>query len=430
MRAPSHNYHILCLGLNHTTSSVVLRERLAYDSHALQSSLARLGCGDDPAWDSLKELAILSTCNRIELYSVATHAIFDTLEAFLSETRNCPRSEFSDSLYCLSDGDAIQHLLDVAAGLDSMVIGEPQILGQVTEAYAMARRQGTVGKMLSRLFLTAIHAGKRARTETTINHNPASIASVAVSLISNTVPDLPAAKIMVLGAGEMAELAVESLRKRGAKSVLVVNRTLRNAKELAGRWVGQAAALETLLEHLADMDIVIASTGAPHIVIRPSMVEVAMKRRPKRPLVFMDIAVPRDVDPEVNNTPGVYLYDIDTLSDHLESNLAQREAEVPKVRAIIKEERTAFEEYLATLDVIPIIVEMRNQADSIRQKEMRKAIRRMPDLTPEMERQIDALTQSIVSKILHSPTVQLKKEANGIDAADYASVARALFGLD
>jgi glutamyl-tRNA reductase len=396
----------------------------------LETSLARLGCGDDPAWTEIENIIILSTCNRVELYAIGTLPIFDKLEAFLSETQNIPTSEFSSKLYKLLDEDAVQHLLDVAAGLDSMVIGEPQILGQVTEAYAVARKHGTIGKILSRLFQIAIRAGKRARTETTINRNPASIASVAANLISKTVPDLPAAKIMVLGAGKMAELAVESLIKRGAKSVLVVNRTLASAQELASRWTGQAAALETLLDHLPDMDIVISSTGAPHIVIRPSMVEEAMKRRLQRPLVIMDIAVPRDVDAEVKNIAGVYLHDIDTLSNHLESNLAQREAEVPKVQAIIAEERAAFEEYLATLDVIPIIVDMRNQADSIRQDEVRKAIRRMQDLTPEMEGQIDSLTKSIVNKILHSPTVRLRKEANGFNAADYASVARALFGLD
>ena len=428
MSSQQPNVH--CLGLNHKTASVALREQLTFTSYRLETSLARLGCGDDSTWSEIQDIIILSTCNRVELYAIGTRPIFDKLEAFLSETQNIPASQFSSKLYKLLDEDAVQHLLEVAAGLDSMVIGEPQILGQVTEAYAVARKHGTIGKILSGLFQIAIRAGKRARTETTINRNPASIASVAANLISKTVPDLPAAKIMVLGAGEMAELAVESLIKRGAKSVLVVNRTLASAQELASRWTGQAAALETLLEHIPDMDIVISSTGAPHIVIRPSMVEEAMKRRPQRPLVIMDIAVPRDVDAEVKNIPGVYLHDIDTLSNHLESNLAQREAEVPKVQAIIAEERTAFEEYLATLDVIPIIVDMRNQADSVRQDEVRKAIRRMPDLTPEMERQIDALTKSIVNKILHRPTVRLREEANGFDAADYASVARALFGLD
>lgn len=426
----SQHPHIHCLGLNHKTANVALREGLAFPHHHLESSLARLGCGDDSAWTEIENIAILSTCNRVELYAIGTQPIFDKLAAFLSETQNIPTSKFSSKLYKLLGGDAVQHLLDVAAGLDSMVIGEPQILGQVTEAYALARKHGTIGKVLSRLFQTAIRAGKRARTETTINHNPGSIASVAANLISKKVPKLAAAKIMVLGAGEMAEAAVESLRKRGAKSILVVNRTLTRAEEIASRWEGQAATLETLLEHLPEMDIVISSTGAPHIVIRPSMVEEAMKIRPQRPLVLMDIAVPRDVDTEVGNIYGVYLFDIDALSNHLESNLALKEAQVPKVKAIIAEERSDFEEYLATLDVVPIIVSLRDQADKIRQKEIRKAKRHMPDLTPEMEDQIDVLTQSIVNKILHNPTIRLKKEANGFDAADYASIARSLFGLD
>jgi glutamyl-tRNA reductase len=430
MVAASNANHILCLGLNHTTTGVVLRERLAFSPHQLQAALARLGCGNDPTWSDIKELVILSTCNRVEIYAVAHRPVFDTLEAFLSQTKSCPQADFSDHIYRLLDGEAIQHLFEVAAGLDSMVIGEPQILGQVTDAYSAARKHGTTGKILSRMFEVAIRAGKRARTETTISQNPASIASIAVKLIAEKVPDLPRAKILVLGAGEMAELAVESLRKRGARSILVVNRTLQRATELASRWESQAAALETLLDHLPDTDIVIASTGAPHIVIHPSMVEAAMKDRHTRPLVFMDIAIPRDVDTEVNNIPGVFLHDLDTLSNQLESNLAQREGEVPKVQSILAEERSAFEQYLVSLDVLPIIVGMRNQADSIRMDELQKAIRRMPDLTPEMERQIDVLTKSIVSKILHSPTTRLREEANGNNGADYASVARALFGLD
>jgi glutamyl-tRNA reductase len=428
--ASNRSIRVLCLGLNHTTASTVLRERLAFTPHALQSALARRGCGNDPGWADIKELAILSTCNRVELYAVTTQPIFETLETFLSETQHCPRSEFSSSLYRLQDGAAIRHVLKVAAGLDSMVIGEPQILGQVTEAYAIARKHGTAGKVLSRLFQTAIHAGKRARTETTISHNPASIASVAVRLISKSVPDLSPARIMVLGAGEMAELAVESLRKHGAKSIVVVNRTLAHAEELANRWEGRAAALETLLEHLPDMDIVISSTGAPHIVIRRSMVEQVMKIRPNRPMVLMDIAVPRDIDDEVKNIPGVSLYDIDMLSDHLEINLASRKAEVPKVEVILEQESCAFEDYLATLDVVPLIVDMRKQAELIRQDEVRKAVRRMPELTTDMEEQIDALTKSIVNKILHSPTIRLRQEACGLNAADYASIARALFGLE
>jgi len=352
------------------------------------------------------------------------------LDTFSADTQNIPVSEFSSSLYRLLDEEAVAHLLRVAAGLDSAVLGEPQILGQVTEAYAVARQHGTAGKILSRLFQTAIHAGKRAHTETAIGHNPASIASVAINLISETIHYLPAAKIMVLGAGEMAELAVEALRKRGASQIVVVNRTLGRAEELARRWDGQAAALEMLLELLPDTDIVFTSTGAPHTVIQATMVEKAMKGRPNRPLVFMDIAVPRDVDADVNKIPGVRLYDMDTLSEQLETCLAQREAEVPQVTDILSEEYIDFMDYLATLDVVPLIVEMRRQANTIRQSELEKMIRRIPDLPPKAEQHIEALTKSIVNKILHSPTARLREEANGPNAVDYANITRELFGLD
>jgi glutamyl-tRNA reductase len=422
--------HIHCLGLNHNTANVALRERLAFTPHRLQAALARVGCGNDSAWEDIQELAILSTCNRVELYAVGSGSIFNNLEAFLSETQNIPIAEFSTSLYRLVDEEAANHLMRVACGLDSVVIGEPQILGQVTEAYAAAKQQSTVDKILSQLFQSAIHAGKRARSETTINHNPASIASVAVNLISATVSDLPLSQVLVLGAGEMAELAVEALRKRGATNILVINRTLQRAQELATRWSGRAAVLEMLMDHLHEVDIVITSTGAPHIVIWRSMVEEAMRMRPQKPMVFMDIAVPRDVDEEVKEIQGVRLYDIDSLSALLQTSLAQRQAQIPKVEEILAEELAGFKAYLLNLDVLPIIIEMRKQADIIRQNELKKAIRRMPDLTPEMEKQIEVLTSAIVNKILHRPTTRLRGESHGPYAADYASLTRYLFGLD
>jgi glutamyl-tRNA reductase len=428
--AANRSSHIHCLGLNHNTANVALREQLAFTSHRLQTALARLGCGDDPAWRDIQELAILSTCNRVELYAVGAGPIFDELETFLSDTQNTAIAEFSTSLYRLIDNEATEHLMRVACGLDSVVIGEPQILGQVTDAYAAANQQGTAGKILSQLFQSAIHAGKRARSETTINHSPASISSVAVNLISATVQDLPSAQVMVLGAGEMAELAVESLRKRGVNNILVINRTVQRAQELAQRWAGRAAALEMLLDHLPEADVVITSTGAPHIVIWRSMVEEAFRRRPHRPMVFMDIAVPRDVDEEVKKIPGIRLYDIDSLSELLQTSLAQRQAQIPKVEEILAEELAGFKAYLSSLDVVPIIVEMRKQADNIRRTEIKKAMQRMPDLTPEMEKQIEALTTAIVNKILHRPTIRLRGESCGLYAADFASLTRYLFGLD
>jgi glutamyl-tRNA reductase len=425
-----HTIHLLCIGLNSHTAHVAFREQLAFTPHRLEASLARLGCGQAHYSNEIRELVILSTCNRTELYAVTTDPGFAPLEIFLSETQNIPISEVSTFLYRLRDEDAVRHLLNVAAGLDSMVLGEPQILGQVTNAYAAARQQGATGKIISQLFQVAIHAGKRARTETAIGHNPASIASVAVNLMSDSISTLTDARIMVLGAGEMAELAVEALRKRGANHIMVVNRTIQHAQELASRWDGQAAALESLLELLPDTDIIITSTGAPHTIIHPSMIEKAMQQRPKRPMVLMDIAVPRDVEVEVGAIPGVSLFDMDTLSEQLESSLAQREAEIPQVQEILAEEEAHFMEYLAALDVVPIIVQMRNQANAIRQAELEKIIRRNPDLSPGTQQQIDALTKAIVNKILHSPTIRLREEANGPHAVDYADIARGLFGLD
>jgi glutamyl-tRNA reductase len=423
-------HHILCLGLNHQTASVALRERLAFTPQRLEASLARKGCGNNGVESEIRELVILSTCNRVELYAATSSLCFNKLETFLSKSQNIPLTEFSSSLYRLQDEEAAHHLLAVAAGIDSAVLGEPQILGQVVESYAAAQRHGTTGKILSRLFQTAIHAGKRARTETSIGHNPASVASVAVKMISTSIPDLTRAKIMVLGAGEMAELAVEALRKRGANNITVVNRTLQRAQELARRWDGQAAALEMLLEFLSDTDIVITSTGAPHTIIQASMVSKAMQGRAHRPIVFMDIAVPRDVAEDVSNLPSVSVYDMDALSEHLDSCLAKREAEVPNVEDILLEEQACFMEYLATLDVVPIIVKMRQQADAIRQAELEKTIRRIPDLPPNAQQHLDALTKAIVNKILHSPTARLREEANGPNAVDYADIARGLFGLD
>jgi glutamyl-tRNA reductase len=417
--------HILCLGLNHHTAGVALRERMAFS--------ARLSISDhskDLLTQGIQELVILSTCNRVELYAVAGSPVFEVLEAFLSKTGNLPVSEFSPTLYKLIDREAVQHLFQVAAGLDSLVIGEPQILGQVAEAYEEAKKNGSAGKLLSRLFQAAIRAGKRTRTETGISRNPASIASVAVNLIFETVPNISSARIMVLGAGEMAELTVQALRKRGASQFMVVNRTAQKARELADRWGGEAGAFDTLPDWLPDMDIIITSTGAPHTILHREMVERAMEQRPDRPMVIMDIAVPRDVDENVKDIECVRLYDMDGLVDSLQNSLAQRQSQIPLVEAILDQEQAFFEADMAALDMVPIIVEIRQQANAIRQNEVEKAIRRMPQLTPEMELQIEALTISIVNKILHSPTDRLRQGADSPHAMDYATITRYLFGLE
>ncbi|MCK6540506.1 MAG: glutamyl-tRNA reductase [Anaerolineales bacterium] len=362
--------HIYCLGLNHTTTSVALREKLSLSEEVVRSALSRLACGHLAS--SLAELIILSTCNRTELYTVSSQAGFAELEMFLSEVSGVPASVFRPHLYRYRDVEVACHLFDVAAGLDSLVIGEPQILGQVTRALELARGQNMAGPILNRLFQAAIHAGKRARTETHISRNPASVSSLAASLAERVVHPIAEAQVVILGAGEMAELAVEALRKRGAQKILVVNRTLERARA---------------------------------------------------------IAVPRDIDPAAADVPNVKLYDIDHLHAQLEDSLSERLAEAPKVRALLEEELAEFARYLHSLDMLPIIAEIRQRAEAIRQAELEKTLRRLPNLTEGERARIEAMTQALVKQILHAPTQRLRAEAPCPHAPEYATVARTLFDL-
>ncbi len=422
--------HIHCLGLNHTTAEVELREKLTFNENSIKAALARLGCGGGIQPDAVSEMVILSTCNRVEIYAIAPNIGFDALEDFLADVRGVPRSQFKDHLYRLADQDAVAHLLHVAAGLDSLVLGEPQILGQVMQAFELSRGQNATGPILSRLFQSALRAGKRARTETAIGHNPSSISSVAVCLAEKVVLHLPHARVLVVGAGEVAELAVEALCKRGVKEIQVVNRTLERAKLLADRWGGSASTFEKLPEVLTWADIMITSTGAPHTIIHPELVSEIMAKRSGRALAIIDIAVPRDVDPEVSKIPYVSVHDIDTLEEHLEHSLARREEEVPHVEAILAEVLTEFEEYLAMLDVIPLIAEMHQRAEAIRQNELEKTLRRLPELSEAEREHLTLLTQALVKKILHAPITQLRSAAGGPQVVEYATAARKLFDLE
>ena len=330
----------------------------------------------------------------------------------------------------------MRHLFNVAAGLDSLVIGEPQILGQVTRALELARGQNTAGPILNRLFQSAIHAGKRTRTETAISRNPASVSSLAASLSERVVHHIAEAQIVILGAGEMAELAVEALRKRGANRILVVNRTLERARALALRWDAQAATFENLNTALTSADILIASTGAPHTLISHKMVKDAMTQRAARPLVLIDIAVPRDIDPETANIPHLRLYDMDSLNAQLEHSLAERMAEIPQVKTILEEELTKFEDYLKSLEMLPIIADIHQQAETIRQAELDKTFRRLPDLTEAERARIIAMSQALVKKLLQAPTHRLRAEAACPHAPRYAllpahySGCKTIFSVD
>jgi glutamyl-tRNA reductase len=337
--------------------------------------------------------------------------------------------ELHPYLYRFTDLEAARHLFDVAAGLDSLVIGEPQILGQITRALELARGQNAAGPTLTRLFQAAIHAGKRARTETAISRNPASVSSLAASVAEKTLGHIRAASVVVLGAGEMAELTVEALRKRGVEKIRVVNRTLERAHALAERWGAESATFESLYESLCEADILISSTGAPHLVLSAQMVDEAMRTRAERALVLIDIAVPRDIDPDASKIPHVKLFDIDGLNAQLEDSLTRRLDEVPHVKQILEQELSEFEDYLKSLEMLPIIANIRQRAEAIRTAELEKSLRRMPDLTEIERERIEALTHALVKKLLDHPTRRLREEALSLRAPEYADLARMLFNL-
>lgn len=421
--------YILCLGLNHTTAPLDLRERLAFSEDGVRSALARLGCGYECGLKDIAEMVIISTCNRVELYVVSSKPDFGELETFLSDAHGITVEEIHLHLYRYMDEHVVNHLYHVTTGLDSLVLGEPQILGQVTRALELALGLGACGAVLSRLFRSAIHAGKRARTETSISRNPASVSSLAASLAEKEVRNLSGAQIVVVGAGEMAELVVEALRKRGATQIMVVNRTLERAQALAHRWQAGVSTFEQFENLLLIADIVISSTSAPHTIINAPHMEDIMLKRDHRLMVMIDIAVPRDIDPEVSRIPGVKLFDIDSLNRQVQDLLAERAAEVPLVEAILAEEERRFLEYLETLDMLPIITELRKQAEGIRQHELERTLRRLPGLSETERERIDAMTRSLVKKLLQTPTQRLRTEANCPHAAEYATVARTLFDL-
>ena len=428
---------ILCLGISHHTAPVALRERLHFPTAALPAALARLAEHAEPVV-GVDELVILSTCNRLELYAVVPEAPpasqtsrpTDRLLGFLEATRGVPRAEYASHLYHVNDADAVAHLCRVAAGLDSMILGEPQILGQVTQAYQVAAAHGTAGPILSGLFRTAIRAGKRARTDTAIGRNPATLSSVAVKLATQAAGDLAAQRVLVVGAGEMAALAVEALRARGVTHLTVINRTRTRAAQLAQRWGARTLPYEHLAEALAEADLVLTSTDAPNAVISAALARAALQQRAERPVVFIDLAVPRDVDPEVRRLPNVRYYDIDDLAASLNGALAERQQEVPRVEAIVVEEARACLDWLNGLAVAPLIAGLRAKAEALRRAEVEKTLRRLPQLDEAERRQIEALTEALINKLLHVPIQRLKAESQQGSPGAYAAAVRELFALN
>ena len=340
-----------------------------------------------------------------------------------------PGAELRGASYVLSGDDAVRHLCRTTAGLESMVIGEPQILGQVSEAFATASAHGAAGHMMSTLFRGAIRAGRRARSETGISRNPVTVSSVAVKLASTALPDLASASVVVVGAGEMAELAVSALHYRGVNNIRVVSRTRERAEQLSARVGGRSVPLERLEEALDTADVVISSTSAPHHVITREMVAASMACRPDRPMLFIDIAVPRDVDPEVRTVPNVTYTDLDVLERHIEEGLHEREAEVPHVEAVVEEEAAQCMAALQQLDVQPLIADLRGHTDAVRKATLEHARRHFAHMSDEDRAHIEAFSESLVNRLFHQPMQRLRQEARNGQVAGYAMALRHLFGL-
>lgn len=422
--------HIHCLGVNHQTAGLSLRESLAFTEEEIRETFAEWQPDHLRLAGQVDEVLILSTCNRVEIYAVADRWVFPQLENYLCEVRNIQIADLEGHSYRLEDEDAIVHLFQVAAGLDSLIVGEPQILGQVARSFHLAQEQKVLGPILTRLFQAAIHAGKRARSETAISQSPTSIASAAIRLVEELIPNLAKANIGILGAGEMAELAAGALQKRGLRRISFINRTFEKALSLADKLGGEAVPISCLSENLINLDVLITATSATEPLITKEMVREVMARRNERDLVFIDIAVPRDIELAVVDIPGVHLHDLDALQRYLEVALARREDEVPRVEAILAEEKGEFLNYLSTLEVAPIISAMHQRAEYIRKTELEKTLRHLPNLTSEDRKRLDALTSALVKKILHAPISHLREEAGTPQAMQVAEAAKSLFGLD
>jgi glutamyl-tRNA reductase len=355
---------------------------------------------------------------------------WEDIESFLAGLQGIPLDQLRPHLYFKAGAEVCTHLMRVAAGLDSMILGEPQILGQVSTAHAEAQAAGASGPLLSHLFERAVHAGKRARSETEIGRHTTSISHAAAQLVKDKLGDLEEAQALIVGAGEMAEVAVQALQRHGLEQVSFINRTFARAEGMARQFNGEALNWYHLLPALSAADVVITATGAPHVVIRHDQVREALAGRNARPLLFVDIAMPRDVEEEVGHLAGVSRYDIDHLQCTVDRNLAQRQAAVPDVEQIIDFEARVFEEWFLGRQVLPVLVELRRKVRTIAEEEFERHMSRLEEMDPDCRQAVSLMVRRIVNKMLHEPTVRLKASAAEGDGFFYAQTVRELFDLD
>ncbi|QKG84076.1 glutamyl-tRNA reductase [Kroppenstedtia pulmonis] len=418
--------HIILTGFNHKTAPVELREQMVFADKDLHLSLRRLR-----QMKSIQECVIVSTCNRMELYVISDqlHTGRYYSKAFLENEFGIPKEEFADYLYVRQNEEAVQHLFSVVCGLDSMVLGETQILGQVRHSFMTAQEEGVTGTIFNQLFKQAVTMGKRVQSETEIGQNAVSVSYAAVELGKKMFSTFTGKTVLLLGAGETGELTAKHLHESGADRVIVMNRTLEKAQEVADRFQGEARPMDRLVESMGEADIVVTSTGAPRAVIEKNAVEEAVQKR-SCPLFLIDIAVPRDIDPKVHDLDQVFLYDIDDLNGIVASNIALRQKEAEKAKDMIQREVVQFQEWLQTLGVVPLITALREKALEIQEETMKSIERKLPDLTERERRVLNKHTKSIVNQLLRDPLIRVKEMAATSDREEALEMFVRIFALE
>lgn len=418
--------HLVVIGLNHKTAPVDVRERLAVSEGNLPKALNTLS-----ACRCVAECCILSTCNRTEIYAVIDkHEAEETLIEFMSGYHNIPRSNFEQHIYKHRGHKAVEHLFSVAAGIDSMMIGENQIISQVKNAFCIAGECDSAKTVLNTLFRQALTVGKRARTETEISRGAFSVGYAAVELARLIFGELHGRTVLIIGAGKMSELTAKHLLSAGAESVLVTNRTFSRAESLAGKFNGRAVPFESLADAVVQADIVISSTGASEPVISREQMAKIMRQRRERPVFIIDIAVPRDIEPSTADLDNVYLYDIDDLQTIVQESADERSKEIEKVREIVIEETRKFSAWMKTLEAVPLIKLLRERLDELKESEWQRSCGKLSHLSEKDKETVRMMMQSLVNKITHSPLVKIKEYASSSDGYEKLDVARELFGID
>lgn len=419
--------HIIALGLNYRTAPVEIREKFAFSDQDLPKALTEL-----KETKSILECVIVATCNRTEIYAVVDRPQMCShyLTNFIERWFQVGKDQFQKHLYMYENEKAIEHLFRVTSGLDSMVIGETQILGQVRDAFLSSQNMKATGAYFNTLFKQSVTLAKKAHSETGISNNPVSVSYAAVELGKRIFGTYMNKTVMIIGAGKMSELTVKHLYANGANKVIVVNRTYERAVELAEKFNGIPCTMDNMLQHLAEVDILISSTGAPGYVLTKNDIQSYVQKRKSRPLFMMDIAVPRDLDPQISGLPNVFLYDIDDLENIVDKHLQERKKEAAKIETMIDTEMGVFEQWTKTLGVSPVISALQTKASQIHEETMDNMLKKLPDLDEREIKVIRKLTKSIVNQVLRDPILRIKEMAGERHGDEALELFTKLFALE